>query len=314
MHSSRGRRIALAIGITSALMSVWTVAQGHAVAPDSTVEIAAADKTTSTSAALAPDALPARAASMSPPQRAQSLTAATPPRHLGRTTVILYGDSLAWEAAGQFVEAFAGRSDVTVLTRTFGGTAICDFLPQMRDDATVLEPGWVVVEFSGNAFTPCTRDDSGRSLSGDALIERYRTDARRVVDIFSPLGTEVVFAGSPIPKSVDGQSGFNGGRLNGMYSELAAHSSSARFVDAGAAVLDAGRWTATLPCLPAEPCIDADAGGHPVNIVRAPDGGHFCPNDVGPAAGVTGVCPVWSSGAFRYASAMAAPVLTGLAR
>ena len=53
-----------------------------------------------------------------------------------------------------------------VKTRTFGGTAICDFLEQMRADASELEPDAVVIEFSGNALTPCVSSaavEQGRS-------------------------------------------------------------------------------------------------------------------------------------------------------
>ena len=64
-----------------------------------------------------------------------------------------------------------------------------------------------------------------------------------------------------------------------MYAAVAAeHPAVAHFVDAGAAVLDHGRWTDRLPCLPVEPCEGGtDAAGRHVNVVRSPDGTHFCP-------------------------------------
>jgi hypothetical protein len=72
---------------------------------------------------------------------------------IARPLVILYGDSLAWEAEDSFVGAFAGQRGVEVLTRTHGGTAICDWLDEMQDDAARLAPGAVVLEFSGNNLT-----------------------------------------------------------------------------------------------------------------------------------------------------------------
>jgi hypothetical protein len=42
--------------------------------------------------------------------------------------------------------------------------------------------------------------------------------------------------------------------------------------------------------------------------VRSPDGTHFCPTSSGGANGLVGRCAAYSSGAFRYASAMAAPI------
>ena len=86
---------------------------------------------------------------------------------------------------------------------------------------------------------------------------------------------------------------------------------AADYVDAGASVLDGGRWTATLACLAEEPCAgSADGAGTAVNVVRAPDGMHFCPAAPEAVNGITGECPVWSSGAFRFGTAMARAVLT----
>src|SRR5262249_31124569 len=66
---------------------------------------------------------------------------------LTKRLVVLYGDSLADEAADSFVAAFASEPGVQVITRTHGGTAICDWLDSMRTDAATLAPGAVVLEF-----------------------------------------------------------------------------------------------------------------------------------------------------------------------
>jgi hypothetical protein len=66
-----------------------------------------------------------------------------------------------------------------------------------------------------------------------------------------------------------------------------------------------GAYTQTLPCLPAEPC----TGPSGTNVVRAPDGVHFCPTGNTTAEGYFEVCDVYSSGAFRYAVAMLGPAL-----
>ncbi len=226
-------------------------------------------------------------------------------------TVVLYGDSLAWEAKDFFVWAFRNRRGVEVVTRTFGGTAICDWLPEMSDDALRLAPGVVVIEFSGNALTDCVEDPDGLALTGEALVARYRADAEAAIAIFAETGTQVVFAGAPISRSAEQQAdGIRDGRLNRLYEELAGQHPGVRYVDAGEAVLDAGRWAPTLPCLSAEPCTGgSDSTGQSVNVVRSPDGIHFCPAAADAERGVTGACPVWSSGAFRYAGAMAASVL-----
>jgi hypothetical protein len=230
--------------------------------------------------------------------------------------VILYGDSLAWEAEDSFVGRFADRPGVQVLTRTWGGTAICDWLDEMQADAAAFSPGAVVLEFSGNNLTPCMQDAGGHGLVDDAYWAHYRADAQAAIEIFAPSNTRVFLAGAPISRVQALTRDFHGGMVNAMYEEIAAeHSGVVAYVDAGAAVLDQGRWTATLPCLPAEPCTGGtDLLDRGFNLVRAPDGGHFCPAAEEAKRGVVAACPVWSSGAYRYGNAMAAPVLATLGR
>jgi hypothetical protein len=230
----------------------------------------------------------------------------TPPT--GR--VILYGDSLAWEAQDAFRAALARAGVAEVTTETFGGTAICDWLETMRHDRARLHPDTVVVEFSGNALTPCMTDTTGAPLSGRAYLNKYRHDTRAVLDIFASERTVVYFAGAPISRQAQQRHDRRWARINQLYQAAAAGHAHARYIDAGAAVTDHGQWTPTLPCLAQEPCTGGtDPSGQPVNIVRAPDGAHFCPT--GPAAvrGVTTRCPVWSSGAYRYGTALASPLI-----
>jgi hypothetical protein len=250
------------------------------------------------------------------PVKAQAVPAepvAAAPTPLTKPLVILYGDSLAWEAEESFVDAFAAEPGVQVLTRTMGGTAICDYFDAMRRDAETLAPGAVVLEFSGNALTPCMEDANGHGLEGDDYWAHYRADAQTAIQIFAPHGTRLFFAGAPISRLQAITGDFHGGQVNAMYEEIARVHPNVSYVDAGSAVLDGGRWTATLPCLPGEPCTGgADGIGRAVNLVRAPDGGHFCPAAEEAKRGVVGACPVWSSGAYRFAVAMAQPVLAAL--
>lgn len=217
-----------------------------------------------------------------------------------RPVVALYGDSLSWEARELFVAELASRAPAAPVTvRTHGGTALCDWLDQMRADAAGLAGGVAVVQFSGNNFTPCMLDRSGVGLTGESLVDRYRADAETAIAVFRSTGTTVLLAGAPIVDS----------ELNAMYGELAERHDGVVYVPAGDAVFDGGRWTATLPCLPGEPCEGGvDASGTPVNVVRAPDALHFCPTGA-EGRGPDDDCPVWSSGAYRFALALAAPVI-----
>ncbi len=236
---------------------------------------------------------------------------------LAARRVVLYGDSLAWEARDAFRGALLAAGVGQVTTETFGGTAMCDWLDQMRRDATDMHPEAVVVEFSGNALTPCMRGLDGTALSGEAYFEKYTADAQAVLKIFSGGSTLVFFATAPISRRAAQVHDTTTGRLDAILAGMAASNPAARLIDAGAAVTDNGAWTATLPCLPEEPCSGTTAAsGRPANLVRAPDGAHFCPVAGAAARGVVGTCPVWSSGAYRYGTAMADPIpveLTALA-
>jgi hypothetical protein len=232
---------------------------------------------------------------------------------LTRPVVVLYGDSLAWEARHVFEQALADQP-VTVIARTFGGTAICDWHDEMAEDAATLQPGLVVIEFVGNNYTPCMRDADGAPLVGTSLVERYADDAESAVATFRAIDAQVVLAGAPISRPETATLDLHHAPLNAVYAALGRRLEGVRYVDAGAAVLDDGAWTDSLPCLPVEPCADASLeSGTERNVVRAPDGLHFCPASSAAERGVTGDCPVWSSGAFRFGTALAGPVLESLA-
>jgi hypothetical protein len=55
---------------------------------------------------------------------------------------------------------------------------------------------------------------------------------------------------------------------------------------------------------PSRTCTGPEVDGEPSNIVRSPDGTHFCPVKAANEEGEIGGCPTYSSGAFRYAFAM----------
>ena len=233
---------------------------------------------------------------------------------LSRTRVLLYGDSLAWESQTPFAAALTSAGVGQVTTRTFGGTAICDWFAQMRADETALRPDAVVLEFSGNALTPCMRGPDGAPLTGLGYFYKYAADAQAALRIFTPSGALVYFAGAPISHRAELAHDPTTPALHAIYRNVAASSPLGRYIDAAAVVTDHGAWTATMPCLGGEPCTGGrDASGTAVNVVRAPDGAHFCPGAPAAVRGVTLTCPVWSSGAWRFGTAMADPVPLELA-
>jgi hypothetical protein len=220
--------------------------------------------------------------------------------------VILYGDSLAFEARDAFALSLQSGGDVEVVDRTFGGTAICDRLDRMRRDLHDLQPWAVALEFVGNNVTPCMRGPSGR-LTGDGLAQKYRDDARAATELFAGAGVRVYWMGAP--SSATPEAGDFARVRRGYEAEsdrltfATPPLSRVRFVDAGQAVLDGGRFTATLPCLPSEGAGDGCVDGR--IPVRALDGLHLCPLRTSQG---DDRCPVYSSGAARFGVAMAQPI------
>jgi hypothetical protein len=215
-------------------------------------------------------------------------------------TVVLFGDSLAWEARGYFSALIRASGDAP-LTFTRSGSALCDWLSKMRSVEARFHPRAVELEYSGNALTACMR---GYTPPSTAYFEKYRADTLTAISIFRAGGAHVFLIGAPINR--DDTSVRNWDELNGQYRAIAeADPEAVTYVDAGAAVEGPGHtFRATLPCLMDEPCTGPVVGGIPSNIVRAPDGGHFCPVEKDPELGIIGPCPVYSSGAYRYAFAM----------
>jgi|SRR5579884_377284 len=220
--------------------------------------------------------------------------------------ILLMGDSLAWEAEQDFSLDATGSGRAAVDTMAFGGTALCDWLPRLDAELSSFHPQAAVVEFAGNAFTRCMHDPvTGQPYSGAALVAKYTADAEQAMRIFSAHGVTVYWSSAPAFR--DGSP--TPGELSDVWRVIAGTWTDARFEDAGQAVLDHGRYTDYLPCLPHEPCTYTNpATGQPAARVRAPDGIHFCPTGAGAVRGLTAYCRVWSSGAWRYGAALLAPV------
>ena len=211
-----------------------------------------------------------------------------------RRTIALYGDSLGMEAA-PFFKYLAGASGASTLLRAYNGWAICDDLESMARDAASLHPSVAVIEFSGNAMTPCM---SGYSMGTTPYYDKYEADAQQAIDVFHSRGIPVVLIGAPI--SAWANLAANLDYLNGIYRSLVPINTGVSYSDAGQSVLADGEFTLTLPCLPFETCTSPNGS----NVVRSPDGVHFCPSGIITPQGWYDVCSVYSSGAFRFALAM----------
>jgi hypothetical protein len=117
--------------------------------------------------------------------------------------VELWGDSISAQASSYF-NYFVGVNGKAVgRTHAFGGAALCDWFADMRAETdpanpAAFHPQAVVIQFSGDAFTPCMKDANGRPLSGQAVINKYASDAAKVIAYFTSRHTPVYFVSTPI--------------------------------------------------------------------------------------------------------------------
>ncbi len=221
--------------------------------------------------------------------------------------VALFGDSLAVQAAPDF-DRLLGVKGVVVSNHVYPGTATCDWLPAMSQEASA-HPRAAVLEFSGNTLTTCMRGCPPESASA---VQRYCTDLEKAIEDFLSAGTKVFLVGTPVTYTQWMNHDPRRNDLNQAMKGLAAeHGHEVTYIDAGRAVEGAdGAFAWTLPCLVAEPCDGPVVGGVRTNVVRAPDGVHFCPLLADFALG----CGSYNSGAYRFADAIAVPVLAALGR
>jgi hypothetical protein len=221
----------------------------------------------------------------------------------GGARIVLYGDSLVSEA-GQDFAFLAAKAGAAVRVYTFPGTSPCNFLSSMRAVATSWHPTVALLAFTGNAFTPCMDDVP---VGTAAYFAAYREQTRAAISIFRATGratgrggasTTVVLVGQPADASA--RLTRNGTALNRLYQSIARTTRGVVYSDAGRAVTAQGRFTWTLPCLAGQPC----TGPGRTNVVRAPDGTHFCPNGQTTSDHGLEICDVYSSGAFRFGAAV----------
>ena len=211
---------------------------------------------------------------------------------LAPTSVVFVGDSLA-EGAAPYLEPLLQAKNL--VPQFFGGTAVCDWFGR---DLQITSRSIVVISFTGNSLSSCMSDGVGRQLQGQAIVDKYRTDVAALVAEARATGARVLLVGQPVhADTIAGNEVV--AALNEIYAGLADRSDVA-FVDAGSAVENPdGTFAVSLPCLPDE--AQCDPSG--TNVVRSDDGVHFCPGSPPP-----GPCTAYSSGAFRFATAIAQAV------
>jgi hypothetical protein len=104
---------------------------------------------------------------------------------------------LSAEAQPYFTSLVTTTGQSVLSYDSFGGTAICDWLPKMHEVEASHHPVAVELQFSGNALTPCMEGFA----AGEAYFDKYRSDTEAAIKIFVPAGAHVYLIGAPITKA-----------------------------------------------------------------------------------------------------------------
>jgi hypothetical protein len=212
--------------------------------------------------------------------------------------VYVFGDSLVNQGSPYIKETLENRGFDAKID-SLAGTATCDWFQNIERARENYEPDVVVMSFSGNALGPCMLHPDGSALSNEEYLAKYRADTERAIAAFGD-ETPMYLVGAPVSRAGDD-------RVFRIYQALVDEFDNVRFVDGGKYVTPDHKFAATLPCLRGERCTGPTVNGVQHNEVRAPDGAHFCPSERGPGRR----CAVYSSGAFRFARAIAEAVEEG---
>ena len=236
--------------------------------------------------------------------------------------VLVYGDSLITQSQSM-IDFQLGLEQVDAVTASFPGTAICDWTSLIASQAEALHPRLVVIEFSGNNYTPCM---AGITTPA-AVASKYESDLSYLLWRLHLLGIPLLVATGPVLLEANGQTisrspDLSLGQLPQGYSQAPdditpmyesfvswwqAQGWAVGLIQSGAAVETAsGGWTYVLPCLSFETAAMGCSNGQ--IIVRAPDLHHLCPGDIQMSSPDAGDCSAWSSGAWRFAAAISTAV------
>jgi len=228
----------------------------------------------------------------------------SPPR------VILYGDSLAVES-GKYVRAALMRDHaVNFSSRAVSGSAPCDWLERAMTDSTE-SPDAVIIETFGNNVSRCQLDAKGNRPTSESLAywDQYRDDLNKLARLF-PSSTKVFITAAPA--AYNDRSAHASHKHRMLIAMLAAAKGldNVKVINAGRAVELHGQYVRVLPCRRNEHCANQPRFGY--TYVRARDGLHFCPSILRATVAELEHCPTRASGAWRFGTALASPVVAAL--
>jgi len=239
----------------------------------------------------------------------------------GRPSVMLFGDSVAYQDAPYVGLALGQHDGIPLAIHAFPGSSLCDWDPYLRKQVARTRPTVVILQFIGYQKTACGLAEGPVGSSGQ--FDLMRRQYTSVIENLLGNGVDLVEI-VPMPKR---RPSFPADDPLKQVAFEVASSFGPRHVlfnDAGASLLTPkGHVALTLPCLPEEikvpgHCIGPVINGVPRTTVRADDGLHLCtvawPTWSWPPYGcVSNANSIWTayygSGAFRMGRAISEPIL-----
>ncbi len=217
-------------------------------------------------------------------------------------TALMYGDSLTYESRAQIVTRLQLKKGWHGYVHSFGGTALCDWLPWIAGDLATYHPSIVGLETAANIGTrPCSTEVPG----SDAYYADYLVALNSFFSQVTASGARVVYF-TP-PPFTDPLRTTITTRITAMVKTLAFQYHGVSIAGSvHTSLSNAGKYTETKPCLLTETAaMGCTAGRIAIRAVAGlPDAGlHLCPTGI--ASAPSGVCPVYSSGEFRFGRAVA---------
>ncbi|HEV7524781.1 MAG TPA: hypothetical protein VGP92_07440 [Acidimicrobiia bacterium] len=226
-------------------------------------------------------------------------------------TAVLYGDSLSWEAGTNnmhcprysachtetFQEFASAHGNLSLVVRAFPGAAPCDWLKRLPGDLVTYKPDVVMLQTEGDNTTPCMDDPATGSpypIASAGVYAKYRSDLDSFFGAATATGAKMIV----VPPIATNDRRFSEqavalGRI--VTREAARFPGTTTTTQPGSAVTDNGSFTFAKRCLVGETAGNGCRNG--LIAVREPTGLHFCPAGLRFPSG----CPVYSSGAFRFA-------------
>jgi hypothetical protein len=216
--------------------------------------------------------------------------------------VAFFSDSLGYEARQHVsIELVRRLGTDTVFSYTGApGAALCDYRDGIVAAIASGKFDVVAIEFSGNGFTECAKGPGGEFMQNEALLSRYRADAETVATAGDRGQVALVWVGAPSSWIVLPDSDVRNAMIEDVYRPVADRHGDTISSAHLAVYSDAGLPVRSATCLPEDQrCVDGYV------VLRSPDGIHFCPS---PGTNPSMPCPEWSSGAYRYGTAVAASI------